>query len=381
MEYKDIKTADELESWYAEKQTVLDRHARDYMVPFGFVYHLDCSGYVSFERWNDTLPTAEEQTAFQAIQNGVSTKEIIEHKDEFGWIDRACRDAEEYDLAPCFIVPARKEYMQEQEIMNVCELYIVDANGRLLFDERFKPKHKKEWPEAQAVNHISPEDVEHLTTIDAYMEQICRILDHIADEIVGYNVAFDLGFLKTAGAAINPDAVIIDTMQEFMNAFGNSNTGHRYQPLSMAAERLGYNWTSAPHGSLPDTLACLAAQKCVDDHNWCVENLELTEDAIMNARPIESGSEGLPKDCWDLNPQGRPFAVTEPILHRLQSSAKLCARAGTTTQFTRMTVNQWFDKAERSRRSPLGRSVDIGRAASALNSQHEHAEVPQHLSK
>lgn len=180
---------------------------------------------------------------------------------------------------------------------------------------------------------------------------------------------------------ISPDAVIIDTMQEFMDAFGNSNTGHRYQPLSMAAERLGYNWTSAPHGSLPDTLACLAAQKCVDDHNWCVENLELTEDAIMNAKPIESGSEGIPKDCWDLNPQGRPFAVTEPILHRLQSSAKLCARAGTTTQFTRMTVNQWFDKAERSRRSPLGRSVDIGRAASALNSQHEHAEVPQHLSK
>ena len=184
-----------------------------------------------------------------------------------------------------------------------------------------------------------------------------------------------------ANATINPDAAIIDTMQEFMDAFGNSNTGHRYQPLSMAAERLGYNWTSAPHGSLSDTLACLAAQKCVDDHNWCVENLELTEDAIMHAKPIENGSEGLPKDCWDLNPGGRPFAVTEPILHRLQSSAKLCARAGTTTQFTRMTVNQWFDKAERSQRSPLGRSVDIGRAASALNSQHEHAEVPQDLKK
>ena len=198
---------------------------------------------------------------------------------------------------------------------------------------------------------------------------------------VAYERPADIGFLKAAGATINPDAAIIDTMQEFMDAFGNSNTGHRYQPLSMAAERLGYNWTSAPHGSLSDTLACLAAQKCVDDHNWCVENLELTEDAIMHAKPIENGSEGLPKDCWDLNPGGRPFAVTEPILHRLQSSAKLCARAGTTTQFTRMTVNQWFDKAERSQRSPLGRSVDIGRAASALNSQHEHAEVPQDLTK
>lgn len=130
--------------------------------------------------------------------------------------------------------------LHPEEGDEILSLTIVDANGRLLFDERFKPKHKKEWPEAQAVNHISPEDVEHLTIIDTYMEQICRILDHIADEIVGYNVAFDLGFLKAAGAAINPDAVIIDTMQEFMNAFGNSNTGHRYQPLSMAAERLGY---------------------------------------------------------------------------------------------------------------------------------------------
>lgn len=137
MEYKDIKTADELERWYADKQAILDRHARDYMVPFGFVYHLDCSGYVSFERWNDTLPTAEEQTAFQAIQNGVSTKEIIEHKDEFGWIDRACRDAEEHDLAPCFIVPARKEYMQEQEIMNVRELYpeLIGPDGEIIWSD------------------------------------------------------------------------------------------------------------------------------------------------------------------------------------------------------------------------------------------------------
>ena len=137
MEYKDIKTADELESWYADKQAILDIYARNYMVPFGYVYHLDCSGYVSFERWNDTLPTAEEQTAFQSIQNGVSTKEIIEHKDEFGWIDRACRDAEENELAPCFIVPARKEYMQEQEIMNVRELYpeLIGSDGEIIWND------------------------------------------------------------------------------------------------------------------------------------------------------------------------------------------------------------------------------------------------------
>lgn len=41
MDFKDIKTADELESWYAEKEDILEGHVRDYAVPFGNVYHLD----------------------------------------------------------------------------------------------------------------------------------------------------------------------------------------------------------------------------------------------------------------------------------------------------------------------------------------------------
>lgn len=82
MEYKDIKTADELESWYAEKEDILEGHVRDYAVPFGNVYHLDSPGYVSEERWCDTLPSDRERSTFMALQNGVSTKEIIEHKDE-----------------------------------------------------------------------------------------------------------------------------------------------------------------------------------------------------------------------------------------------------------------------------------------------------------
>ena len=137
MEYKDIKTADELESWYADKQAILDRHARDYMVPFGFVYHLDCSGYVSFERWNDTLPTAEEQTAFQAIQNGVSTKEIIEHKDEFGWIDRMAMSSVADDYAECYMTQAGPDYLDEQEIMNVREQYpeLIDSNGEIVWND------------------------------------------------------------------------------------------------------------------------------------------------------------------------------------------------------------------------------------------------------
>ena len=115
MEYKDIKTADELESWYAEKEDILEGHVRDYAVPFGNVYHLDSPGYVSEERWCDTLPSDRERSTFMALQNGVSTKEIIEHKDEFGWIDRMAMSSVADDYAECYMTQAGPDYLDEQE--------------------------------------------------------------------------------------------------------------------------------------------------------------------------------------------------------------------------------------------------------------------------
>ena len=40
-------------------------------------------------------------------------------------------------MAPCFIVPARKEYMQEQEIMNVRELYpeLIGSDGEVVWSD------------------------------------------------------------------------------------------------------------------------------------------------------------------------------------------------------------------------------------------------------
>lgn len=198
------------------------------MVPFGFVYHLDCSGYVSFERWNDTLPTAEEQTAFQAIQNGVSTKEIIEHKDEFGWIDRACRDAEEYDLAPCFIVPARKEYMQEQEIMNVCELYpeLIDPDGEIIWSDPDFAKQGNEkaagpdnFPGHELNDHKNP-DQSWISVIPVQM-----YWKDDPSEIIETNFSFE----DTCGLAID-DSVTFSgyTQNELVDMIGREDNGEGF---------------------------------------------------------------------------------------------------------------------------------------------------------
>lgn len=119
------------------REDILEGHVRDYAVPFGNVYHLDSPGYVSEERWCDTLPSDRERSTFMALQNGVSTKEIIEHKDEFGWIDRMAMSSVADDYAECYMTQAGPDYLDEQEIMNVREQYpeLIDSNGEIVWND------------------------------------------------------------------------------------------------------------------------------------------------------------------------------------------------------------------------------------------------------
>lgn len=83
-----------------------------------------------------------------------------------------------------------------------------------------------------------------------------------ADEIIGYNVGFDLGFLSAVGVRPREDARITDTMNLFTWFMGR-----RYK-LVDAADHIGYEWTGRAHGSLADALATLAVQRWLEQ--WLV---------------------------------------------------------------------------------------------------------------
>ena len=92
-----------------------------------------------------------------------------------------------------------------------------------------------------------------------------RYLDggrNMADEIIGYNVGFDLGFLSAVGVRPREDARITDTMNLFTWFMGR-----RYK-LVDAADHIGYEWTGRAHGSLADALATLAVQRWLEQ--WLV---------------------------------------------------------------------------------------------------------------
>lgn len=283
MNFKDIKTADELESWYAEKEDILEGHVRDYAVPFGNVYHLDSTGYVSEERWRDTLPTDRERSTFMAMQNGIAVSEIIEHKDEFGWIDRMAMSSVADDYAECYMTQAGPDYLDEQEIMNVREQYpeLIDSNGEIVWNdpdfvkrgvtfdvENFGEKYKIElvcdsyldngslYVGAYDVTPESDNFGERWADISVNLNNPCQndrtvFLDMnnlynpaIIEAIYGLGTVEDI--VSHSGSCSYPaftfDADVISQMrntQEFMDA----NTPDDYK---LVAVKVGYNFALVP---------------------------------------------------------------------------------------------------------------------------------------
>ena len=166
-----------------------------------------------------------------------------------------CLDCETTGLSPI-----------EDEILT---LSIVDWSGRTLYDGKFKPCRKTEWTEAARVNGIWPEDVADCPSLfdETEYEKIREIV-WSADELIAYNVKFDLGFLSHNDVEPQSWTKITDTMLEFAREYGDwddYHNGWRWHKLVDAAEFIGYKWTGRAHGSLADALACLAVQKWVEN--------------------------------------------------------------------------------------------------------------------
>lgn len=161
----------------------------------------------------------------------------------------------------------------DDEILTIS---IVDENGSAVFDGQFKPEHKTSWPSAQKINGIAPENVENCPSIRSFVPLLQGIFGG-ASAIIGYNVGFDLKFMNAIGVTPNPNAEIVDAMEEFSRARSIRSDRHESRPrrykLSEAAAFIGHEWSGNAHSSLADARATLAV------HSWSVEALSTARDA------------------------------------------------------------------------------------------------------
>ena len=149
----------------------------------------------------------------------------------------------------------------------VLSLAIIDGTGETLFYDRFKPEHNTAWPEAQAVNGISPDDVADGSIFTEETEYINLLLAKAA-VIVGYNhEGFDLPFLAQFGVCPPEDVKLVDVMIDYAEIKGEWDKNHqdwKWQKLTACAAHYGYQYQA--HDSLEDVKATLfCARKCAED--------------------------------------------------------------------------------------------------------------------
>lgn len=163
-------------------------------------------------------------------------------------------DTETTGLDPC-----------EHELL---ECSIIDTKEEVLFHSYVRPCAKA-WPEAQAVNGITPDMVQDAPTISQCREEISRVL-HQASTIIGYNTGFDLAFLAANGITVPRDVEIVDVMALFAPIYGEwSETfqDYKWQSLLNCAGHYGYDWSSHPglaHDSLADCYATLFCYQAIE---------------------------------------------------------------------------------------------------------------------
>lgn len=202
---------------------------------------------------------------------GVAVRKVQCHRGEDGTVRvssvetmherRYTVDDWRYDTAHCEQTETTGLHPNGSDPDEILTISIIGRDGSVLLDERFRPTVKTEWPHASAINGIYPEDVADLPTIETAIPRLREIFAG-ADEVIGYNVGFDLGFLSAVGVRPREDARITDTMKEFTWFMGR-----RYK-LVDAADHIGYEWTGRAHGSLADALATLAVQRWLEQ--WLV---------------------------------------------------------------------------------------------------------------
>lgn len=163
----------------------------------------------------------------------------------------------------------------------ILTLSVVDGEGGVLWDRAYRPTRVAEWPEAEAVNGISPADVAACPAISEDVVALREIFGG-ADSVVGYNVGFDLGFLAAAGVTPPESCEVHDTMRDFAELYGEVDLARHdwlRKRLAFAADHVGHDWEGREaHGSLADALATLDVQR------WCDERRREHEDDVAAMR-------------------------------------------------------------------------------------------------
>ena len=233
----------------------------------------------------------------------------------------------------CVDTETTGKYSGRDEIL---QLAIIDGTGKVLFNELIKPVRRKRWPEAQEINGISPEMVKDKKPLLYYEDRIHAIFCR-ASVIVGYNLEFDLDFLKKGGIDLAEDGFdedfYYDVMKEFAPIYGQYDSYHddyRYKKLKTCARYYKYKWTGNAHDALEDAKATL--------HCYLV----MTGKKAMPIKPKKQSNKPSYQKAWKeftKNKTGRKLSFNDfnEIVELVEKWAELGGEKKDSISFSKVT--------------------------------------------
>lgn len=141
------------------------------------------------------------------------------------------------------------------------EVAICDQNGTPIFQSLVKPS-KSEWPHAQAIHGISPDDVANAPKI----EEIALIVKALCKgkTPVFYNAGFDTRFFPAGTFETEPVCVMME-WAAYKREVCPKRGGWRWHKLVAAAEEVGHQWTGQAHRAMADAQATASVWRFLRD--------------------------------------------------------------------------------------------------------------------
>ena len=148
------------------------------------------------------------------------------------------------------------------------QISIVNENYDIVYESYLKPPTKKNWYQAEKVNHISYDMVKDAPSYEKERDKIKDIFDK-AEEIIGYNVNFDIGIVEH-NLKFNIDRnKVRDLLKEFKEETKKENVVLAHHRLGDAIDYYcpehKITYLANAHDASCDTIATMKVANAIRD--------------------------------------------------------------------------------------------------------------------
>lgn len=177
----------------------------------------------------------------------------------------------------------------------IIQISIINEEEDELLTTFIKPENNKSWPEAEAVNGISPKMVKDAPSMNDVSDVLSKIFDG-AKQVIGYNVSFDLRMVEQCSDYVFDRKKVTDVMKQFKKDKNDKESHKLCDAVKYYCDRNFYEeFMDGAHKADMDTLATVKVWKKQEELLSKVREEEsLKKEKLSVSKPKNGNGKTMP---------------------------------------------------------------------------------------